>query len=90
MWQVSRTKAITQQAPGANIGKQQVPRKKSVSHGEKSMYKFQEEINQHAINFTSKNQHGKSSTNNNQYGTSSMNKISFARRKLNVQTPRRE
>ena len=64
-----------QQIPRTELKTYQVPETKSVSRGEKLIYKFYEEKNKHATSLTSKNQHA----------INSMNKISFTRRKTNVQ-----
>ena len=55
---------------------------KSVSRGEKSMYKFKEEKNPHVTSFVNKIQHETSSKNTKQQATSYTNKIDFKRRKL--------
>ena len=59
---------------------QQVPWRKSVTRGEKSIYKFHEVKNQHAA----------SSENKNQQAKSSMSKINFTKRKINVNFSRRQ
>ena len=50
----SQTKISTRQVPRTKISTQEVPCIKWVSRGEKSMHKFHEEKNQHAIGFTKK------------------------------------
>ena len=57
---------------------------KSVQQVEKSIHKFHEEKNEHAINFPNKIQHTLSSTNKKSVHIISKNKISFTRRKTNV------
>jgi len=50
MQQVSRIKINAQQVPRTKSACKEVPSTKSVSRGGKSMYKFHEEKNQHALN----------------------------------------
>ena len=83
------------------ISRQQVARKKklaskmfhkqkSVSWGEKPMYIFYKEKNQHATNFTNKKQHAAGSTNKNPHVTSSGTKSASRGEKINVKISRKE
>ena len=63
MQKFSRLKFSMQQVPRTKSARKMFQEQKSVSRGEKPIYKFLEEKNQRATSLTKKNQHAASSMN---------------------------